>query len=66
MSKCRICDGFMWVCETHPDKVWDVSAGGCECGAGMPCECNPTGAIGPAMAEIIIDLSMPDAPIRLN
>lgn len=61
---CPICDGFMWVCENHADKVWDTSAGGCECGAGMPCKCNPDGAIGPSMDEIIADVSMPDAEPR--
>ena len=35
---CRICLGMGWVCENHPDKVWDEDLG-CQCGAGMPCEC---------------------------
>jgi hypothetical protein len=40
-SNCPICYGLGWVCENHPDKVWDRELG-CECGAGMPCECNGT------------------------
>lgn len=37
--ECPICEGWGWVCEDHPDKVW--APGGCECGAGMPCLCTP-------------------------
>jgi hypothetical protein len=36
---CPICFGIGWFCENHPDKPWDQDLG-CECGAGMPCECN--------------------------
>ncbi len=36
-GECRICGDFGWVCEDHPDKVWDTT--GCKCGAGMPCVC---------------------------
>lgn len=40
---CEICHGLLWVCEQHPDSPWDDSIdGGCECGPGMPCVCNPT------------------------
>lgn len=39
-DKCKVCHGDGWVCENHPDKAWSKS--GCECGAGMPCECNRT------------------------
>ena len=35
---CPVCAGLGWVCENHPNKVWDRDRG-CECGAGMPCEC---------------------------
>jgi hypothetical protein len=38
-KNCPICFGIGWVCENHPDKAWDKELG-CECGAGMPCECN--------------------------
>lgn len=27
-----------WVCENHPEKAWPTK---CDCGAGMPCDCNP-------------------------
>jgi hypothetical protein len=36
--KCPICFGLGWVCENHPDRAWDAEKG-CQCGAGMPCEC---------------------------
>lgn len=42
---CPICYGLGWVCENHPDKAWDKDLG-CECGAGMPCECNSGGGTG--------------------
>jgi hypothetical protein len=35
---CPICHGIGWVCENHPEKAWDKEIG-CDCGAGMPCEC---------------------------
>jgi hypothetical protein len=38
-KKCPICFGLGWVCENHPDRAWDEHFG-CQCGAGMPCECN--------------------------
>jgi hypothetical protein len=37
-TKCRICFGLGWVCENHPNRVWSEELG-CQCGAGMPCEC---------------------------
>jgi hypothetical protein len=43
-KSCKICFGLGWVCENHPDKVWDRDIG-CECGAGAPCECNAAGGI---------------------
>jgi len=36
---CRICFGLGWVCENHPKRAWREELG-CQCGAGMPCECN--------------------------
>lgn len=42
---CNICKGVMWVCENHTNKPWDASEeNGCECGAGVPCVCNPHSA----------------------
>ncbi len=40
---CTVCDGEGWVCEGHPDKSWGdpKNDGYCDCGAGMPCVCNP-------------------------
>ena len=51
---CNICKGLMWVCECHPNSLWDDSEeNGCECSAGMPCVCNPLGGL-PSEAKIII------------
>ena len=36
--ECPICFGIGWVCENHPNRAWDEQKG-CQCGAGMPCEC---------------------------
>jgi hypothetical protein len=35
---CPICLSLGWVCENHTDLAWDEEKG-CQCGAGMPCEC---------------------------
>jgi hypothetical protein len=35
---CPVCFGMGWVCENHPRRAWDERIG-CQCGAGMPCEC---------------------------
>lgn len=57
MGKCEICKGVLWVCESHPDSPCDDSEdGGCECGPGMPCVCNPTGAL-PDSAVVITTVS---------
>jgi len=37
-ENCPNCNGGGWVCENHPDKEWCSE---CDCGAGMPCTCNP-------------------------
>ena len=45
---CLVCDNTGWVCEEHPDRPWrgnSQRADACDCGAGMPCECNPCGGI---------------------
>jgi len=36
---CPICHGRGWVCENHPHLAWTEKPTGCQCGAGMPCEC---------------------------
>jgi hypothetical protein len=38
-NDCTKCLGIGWVCENHPDRAWSDELG-CQCGAGMPCECN--------------------------
>lgn len=38
-ANCSVCHGLGWVCENHPDRAWSEEDG-CQCGAGMPCECN--------------------------
>jgi hypothetical protein len=37
---CPVCLGLGWVCENHPHLPWTDDGRGCQCGAGMPCECN--------------------------
>lgn len=49
---CSACGGCRWVCESHPDKAWP---GGCACGPGMPCTCNPSALLGPG--SIVIAMS---------
>jgi hypothetical protein len=49
---CPICFGLGWVCENHPKRVWDER--GCECGAGMPCECQRARSLGePDLSKVI-------------
>lgn len=52
---CQICGGAAWVCEDHPDRVWDGvsnSTTACTCGAaGAPCRC--TGMDGPVAREVV-------------
>lgn len=43
-TDCAICEGCGWVCENHELRPWggeSNSAAACDCGAGMPCTCNP-------------------------
>jgi hypothetical protein len=35
---CPYCKGLGWACENHPNMAWSDELG-CQCGAGMPCEC---------------------------
>jgi hypothetical protein len=56
---CKICFGIGWVCENHPDRAWSEELG-CECGAGMPCECNRSpdidaGLEEPDVSQVIAD-----------
>lgn len=43
--RCPVCAGAAepgWLCEEHPGKPWQHDG----CGAaGMPCVCNPAGAV---------------------
>jgi hypothetical protein len=41
---CPYCFGLGWVCENHPHLPWTDDKLGCQCGAGMPCQCNRFGA----------------------
>jgi hypothetical protein len=65
--RCPICDNTGWVCENHPDRPWrgtSQRADACNCGAGMPCECNPWGGIDepPAKSPIAHVTVDKDAP----
>jgi hypothetical protein len=62
-THCPICFGLGWVCENHPKRVWSEELG-CQCGAGMPCNCVRTDGLeegrgaarrgrGGAMAQIV-------------
>lgn len=63
--KCPICHGLGWVCENHPNRAWTEGEGGCQCGAGMPCECNrANGEDNPDIETVIVDIEV-DAK-RLN
>jgi hypothetical protein len=51
---CPICSGLGWVCENHPKLAWADEPDGCQCGAGMPCECQgEDGVEDPVILEII-------------
>jgi hypothetical protein len=47
---CKVCFGIGWVCENHPDRVWDEELG-CQCGAGNPCVCNRSADIDAGIEE---------------
>jgi hypothetical protein len=57
--RCPKCFGLGWVCENHPNRAWSDELG-CQCGAGMPCECQ--GDLDedtkPVVLEIIFDRSI--------
>ena len=51
---CPYCHGLGWVCENHPTLAWCDD--GCQCGAGMPCECQvDVGDVNPVVLEIITE-----------
>ena len=50
---CPVCFGIGWVCENHSNRAWDEQKG-CQCGAGMPCECQrASGLEQPDISEVI-------------
>jgi hypothetical protein len=52
---CSICFGIGWVCENHPNRAWDEEKG-CQCGAGMPCDCQrANGLEEPDVSHVITD-----------
>lgn len=56
---CKKCKGTGWVCESHPDVVWE-DVGGCNCGgAGSPCSCNSSGEL-PFDTIVIASIDKPD------
>lgn len=54
---CPICKGEGWVCENHPYRAWTPE--GCQCGPGMPCECNPNAEF-PPDSKVIWDTRKED------
>jgi hypothetical protein len=61
---CPVCFGLGWVCENHPHLRWSEDPGGCQCGAGMPCECNREDP--PDTSQIIEDTVLVDEPDTLH
>jgi hypothetical protein len=57
-KKCPICFGIGWVCENHPNRAWSEDLG-CQCGAGMPCECNRENDV-PDTSQIIEETVLVD------
>jgi len=54
--RCPYCQGLGWVCENHPQLAWSDEVDGCQCGAGMPCECQvDVGELQPVILEIITE-----------
>jgi hypothetical protein len=54
-SNCAYCMGLGWVCENHPHMAWSDEAG-CQCGAGMLCECNRAeGHEEPDASQVIVE-----------
>jgi hypothetical protein len=51
---CPFCKGLGWVCENHPRVAWSDEVG-CQCGAGMPCECNRAEGHGEPDVSQVID-----------
>jgi hypothetical protein len=52
---CAYCNGLGWVCENHPHMAWSDEAG-CQCGAGMLCECNRAeGHDEPDVSQVIVE-----------
>jgi hypothetical protein len=53
--KCACCKGLGWVCENHPHMAWSDELG-CQCGAGMPCECNEAeGYEEPDISQLMVE-----------
>jgi hypothetical protein len=63
--ECPICFGLGWVCENHPKRACSEELG-CQCGAGMPCECvSVDGLEGPDVNQVLEALNMALAPRSL-
>jgi hypothetical protein len=62
-SDCAYCKGLGWVCENHPHMAWSDEAG-CQCGAGMLCECNRAdGHEEPIISELIVEAPCENAQV---
>lgn len=48
-ANCPVCFGIGWVCENHSNRAWDEEIG-CQCGAGMPCQCIRADGLKPRVA----------------
>ncbi len=63
MGECPNCKGRLWVCENHPNKAFEDE---CECGAGMPCECNREAILGPGSTVLVDESGIVDVPRFLD
>jgi hypothetical protein len=53
-QNCRYCHGLGWIFENHPTLAWTDEITGCQCGAGMPCECQ--GELDEADEPVVIEI----------
>ena len=59
---CPICHGLGWVCENHPHLAWTAEPHGCQCGAGMTCECNNSDDIDKGIEEPDVNGVLDETP----
>jgi hypothetical protein len=58
----NVCFGVGWVFENHPTRAWDKK--GCQCGAGMPCECQRTDSLDHPDINKILETETDDVQVH--